>query len=157
MKRRIALTIALALSLISLSLMNSDSTAHAQPKQQRFRFDTGVVTLSQNQLLRVTVTGFVDGADFVLLRFRRMQYAQIACNDGVCRLGSVTDLILDPVTLMPGEGASMDIAPMAGASGVRAVVMSNSQNVRVNAFIVDEVTGQVTAVSFNPSPGATSY
>ena len=143
MKRRITLSIALVMSVVFTSLMSSDSTAQAQ-QRQRCTADTGVITLGPNQKLRVVVTG-MGGNDTITVRFRRMQYAQGACNGGVCKLASVTDLIIDPVTLMPGEAASMDITPMPGASGVRAGVVSNRRNVRATAMIVDTVTGETTS------------
>jgi hypothetical protein len=144
MKRRITLSIALALSVISLVLLSSDSTAQAQPRP-RFRADTGVVMLGPNQALRVTATAAVDGADFLTIRFRRMQYGQGACNGGVCKLASVTDLIIDPFTLMAGEAASMDITPLAGASGVRVVVQSNRRNVIATAAIINTITGETVS------------
>jgi hypothetical protein len=145
MKQRLALSIALIVSVFSLSLVSSNSTARAQ-QRQRCTADTGVITLGPNQKLRVVVTG-MGGNDATTVRFRRMQYAQGACNGGVCKLASVTDLILDPVTLMPGEAALMDITPMPGSSGVRAVVLSNRRNVRATAAIIDTVTGETTSTS----------
>lgn len=143
MKRKMTLTIALALSVVFVSLMSSDSTTQAQ-QQVRFRADTGIVTLGPNQVLRVTVTAAVDGADFLTVRFRRMQYAQGACNGGVCKLASVTDLVFDPVTLMPGEAASIDIT-QGGSDGVRGVVQSNRRNVQATATIINTVTGETTS------------
>ena len=143
MKRRIALSIALALSIISALLMSSDSTAQAQ-QQAKFRADTGVVTLGPNQVLRVTATADVDGNDFLAIRFRRMQYAQGTCGGEVCKLGSVTDLIIDPITLRSGEAVSMDLA-QAGFKGVRIMVQSNRRDVRATAMIIDTVTGETVS------------
>ena len=145
MKRKITLSIALALSVISLALVSFDSAARAQ-QRRRCTADTGIVALGQNQKLRVVVTG-MGGNDAITVRFRRVQYEQGACNGGVCKLASVTDLIIDPFTLMAGEAASMDITPMPGASGVRAVVVSNRRNVRATAAIIDTVTGETTSTS----------
>ena len=142
MKRRIALSIALALSVVALLPASSDSTAQAQ-QRTRFRADTGIVTLAPNQVLRVTVTA-VDGADFLTVRFRRMQYAQGACNGGVCKLASVTDLIIDPITVMSGEAAYIDI-PQGGFAGVRGIVMSNRRNAKASATIYNTVTGETTS------------
>ena len=144
MKRTITLSIALVVSVILVSLTSFDSSA--QPQQRlRCTADTGVVTLGPNQKLRVVVTG-MGGNDALTVRFRRMQYAQGACNGGVCKLSSVTDLILDPVTLMAGEAAFTDIT-QDGFAGVRAVVRSNLRNVRVTAAIIDTVTGETTSTS----------
>jgi hypothetical protein len=144
MKRKIILTMALSLGSLLVSLTSSDSTAWAQ-QRSKFRADTGVVALGPNEVLRVTVDsdGDTDGADFVTLRFRRMQYAQGACAGGVCKLASVTDLIIDPVTLMPGGAASMDLTE-DGFNGVRITVQANRRNVRATAMIVNTVTGETT-------------
>ena len=48
-----------------------------------------------------------------------------------------------PLTLMPGEGASMDISD--AAFGVRGVVFSNRPDVKVTAEIVNSSTGEVTS------------
>ena len=143
MKRKITLTMALALGGLLLSLMSSDSTVRAQ-QQARFRADTGIVTLGPNQVLRVTATGDTDGADLLAVRFRRMQYAQGTCVGEVCKLASVTDLIIDPITLMRGEGASMDLA-QNGSNGVRITVESNRRNVRATAMIINTITGETTS------------
>jgi hypothetical protein len=143
MKRKITLTMALALGGLLLSLTSSDATVRAQ-QPAKFRADTGIVTLGPNQVLRVTATAVVDGADFLAVRFRRIQYGPGACDGGVCKLGSVTDLIIDPITLRSGEGASMDLA-QAGFNGVRIMVQSNSRNVRATATIINTVTGETTS------------
>jgi hypothetical protein len=142
MKRKITLTMALALGVLLVSLTSSDSTARAQ-QQAKFRADTGIVTLGPNQVLRVTAT-VVDGNDFLAVRFRRMQYAQGTCVGEVCKLASVTDLIIDPVTLMAGEAASMNLS-QDGFKGVRIMVQSNRRNVRATAAIINTVTGETTS------------
>lgn len=134
---------AIVFGSVLVSLMSSDSTSRAQ-QRAKFRADTGIVTLGPNQVLRVTATADVDGADFLALRFRRMQYSQGLCGPEVCKLGSVTDLILDPITLMSGEGASMDLA-QGGFKGVRIVVQSNQRNVQATAMIVNTLTGETTS------------
>jgi hypothetical protein len=143
MKRKRTLTMALVLGSLLVSLTSSDSTARAQ-QQPKFRADTGIVTLGPNQVLRVTATGDVDGNDFLAVRFRRMQYAQGTCVGDVCKLASVTDLIIDPVTLMPGEAASMNLS-QDGFKGVRILVQSNRRNVRATAAIVNTVTGETSS------------
>ena len=143
MKRKIALTMALVLGSLLVSLTSSDSTARAQ-QTAKFRADTGIVKLGPNQVLRVTATGETDGADLLAVRFRRMQYEQGTCTGGVCKLASVTDLVIDPITLMRGEGASMDLA-QAGFDGVRIVVQGNRRHVRATAMIVNTLTGETTS------------
>ena len=146
MKRRIALSIALAVSVLSLALVRSDSTGRAQ-QRQRCTEDTGVITLGPNQALRLTLFGDSDGDRAISVRFRRIEYAQGACNGGVCKLGSVTDLILDPVTLRPGEAAFYTSSPLGGLLGVRLVALTNDRNVRATATIINTVTGEATSTS----------
>jgi hypothetical protein len=141
MKRKITLSLALTLSVVLLSLLSSDSTAQAQ-QRARFRGDTGIVTLGPNQVLRLTISG--EAGASITYTFRRMQYAQGACNNGVCKLASVTDLILDPMTLMPGEAAYIDI-PQGGFAAVRGVVQTNRRNVQATATIINTVTGETTS------------
>src|SRR6266566_9772797 len=119
-------------------------TAKGQPPQ-RFKADTGVVTLGPNQILRITVGPNIgDNAGNVIVRFGRTTYTQGPCTtDGVCEL-SGNNTFTGPITLMPGEAASCDILA-AGTYG-RGIVMSNTRNVRVNASIIDTVTGRVSVI-----------
>jgi hypothetical protein len=141
MKRRLALSIALTLSIVLVSLVSLLAPAQGQ-QQVRFRADTGIVALGPNQLLRLTISG--EAGASIAYSFRRIDYVQTNCSGGVCKLGSVTDLILDPVTLMPGEAASIDI-PQSGFAGVRGIVMSNRRNVQATAMIINTVTGETTS------------
>ena len=56
----------------------------------------------------------------------------------------MTDLIIDPMILKPGEAASLDLA-QSGFKGVRIVVQSNRRNVQATAMIIDTVTGETTS------------
>lgn len=144
MKRRIAVSIALALSVVFVLLSSSDSTTHAQ-QRVRFRADTGVVKLGLNQVLRVTVVGDYNGDGDIRVRFRRIDYAQGPCNGGVCKLGSVTDLVIDPFMLMPGEAASIVADNVAPDASTRVIVESNRRNVRATASIINTQTGETTS------------
>src|SRR5687767_13915346 len=71
------------------------------------------------------------------------QYDEDACDSGgVCKLVVASQNTSAPITLMPGEAASMDITPTPGSSGVRAVVVSNRRNVRATAAIINTLTGE---------------
>ena len=151
MKRSIASALALALGVISLSLVFSDSTARAQ-QRQRFRADTGVVTLGPNQVLRVTAHAWdLDNDGMIHVGFSRIGYVQTNCNGGVCK-HTVSPIYADNgtypviVSLMPGEAASMDITPMPNSSGVRGVVASSRRDVRVTAQIINTSTGDITSI-----------
>jgi hypothetical protein len=135
--------ITLSLVLVLLSLSGLAPAARGRQQRTKAAFDTGVVSLGPNQILRLTVNG-QGGNDAVTVGFRRMSYAQGTCSGGVCRL-SLHDEEQSPVlTLSPGEAASFDIP--GTAFGVRGVVLSGSQNVRVTAQIIDTATGDVIAI-----------
>ena len=143
MKRRIILSIALVLSVAILSLMKSDSTVNAQP-QRLFPYDTGIVRLGPNQILRVTlVNRSRDINDVYLVRFTQQSYMQTTCDGGVCRYEVSGQTTSDPVMLAPSEGASIGTS----SGGIwRTTVLSNSRNVQVNAAIIDRTTGKVDSV-----------
>jgi hypothetical protein len=139
MKRKITLSLALVL----FALLGFAPTALGQQQRTKVAFDTGVVTLGPNQILRITVNG-QGGNDTVAIGFRRMSYSQGTCNSGACRL-SLNDEDQFPVLMLPpGEAASFDIPNTA--FGVRGVVLSGSQNVPVMAQIIDTVTDNIIAI-----------
>jgi hypothetical protein len=146
MKRRITLSIALVLSVILVALMSSDSRVGAQ-NQIRIVADTGLITLGSNQVLRVIMK---DGSNSITLEnyvFRRIEYSQGACTGGICKHTISSQTTSDPITPMPGEAISFSVqGNQIGTDGVRIVVLSNSRNVRANAMIIDEATGQVESL-----------
>lgn len=153
MKRKITLSIALALSVAFLSLMSSDSTAHAAG-QATFVADTGVITLGPNQFLRVTA--MVPQRSIVrsvTVTFDRQMNTHGTCNaSGVCVHTVASRTPAEPVTMAPGQGASIDIIPTPSASGVRSEVIvaidmrpDVRPDVEVNALIIDGNTGAVVA------------
>ena len=139
MSRRIALTIALVLALLSLLLLSSGSTARAQ-NQNKFTWDTGVVMPGPNQILRITVTLVEPGPHEV--RFRFMGYDPGICQSGICTHQVGLQVTLLPVTLNQDETASFDIPNNVGF-GLRGIVASKSSGMRVQACIVDTVTGTI--------------
>ena len=142
MKRRITLSIALVLGVAFLSLMSSDSTAKAAPAQRYFA-DTGTITLGPNQLLRITVA--CASRRPMTLTVDTIKLAHGICNDsGVCIHTLASRTTTEPVTLMPGESASIDITQTPGSSAVRGGVSLDSPNVQVNALIIDGATGGVS-------------
>ena len=152
MKHRMTLSAALVLCVASLSLISSDSTAQAQ-QRQRFRADTGVVTLGPNQVLRIDVTfdrdvnnAIGDQEHTALVRFSTIKYVQGSCNsDGVCKHISVGTVTAVPYTLVPGEAASIvDIVDPDEFFG-RVVVVSNRRNLRATATIMNTITGETTS------------
>ena len=146
MKRKIILSSALILSLTALLLTGSDSTVKAQ-NQIKVIADTGMITLGQNQILRVIMK---DGSNSVTLEnfvVRRIEYSPGACNGGICKHTVASQNVSDPIPLRAGEAVSIDfrrcVFPICG--GVRGVILSDSRDVQVNAMIIDTVTGEVVA------------
>lgn len=110
--------------------------------------DTGTVTVGPNQLLRITVINGANKSDNdkgIRVGFRRLEYTQGPCSGGVCVHTVASQNATDPLTLAPGEAASFDIPNTA--FGVRGIVLSSSQNVRVTALIIDTATGSVSSMS----------
>ena len=151
MKRKITLSLALVLSIVLVALTSSDSPVAAQ-NQLRIVADTGFIAATLDQdinSLRVTVnTG--AGDDAIAVRFRRIDYTQIACDGGICKHEISAQTTSDPIILQPGEAVSLNVqGNQIGTDGVRIVVLSSSRNVRVNGSIIDAVTGAVvTSYSF---------
>ena len=141
MKNRIliALAVGILLSLTSFAIpVQKDA-----PSGRVFIADTGIVPLGLNQVLRITCVN-KNGNASATIRFRRLEYAQGPGNSGVTTYSSVTDLILDPLQLMPGEGASLEIPNTA--SGVRGMILSSSQNVEVLCVVFDTSTQRIVSV-----------
>jgi hypothetical protein len=144
MKHRIILPIALTLIPL-ISLVGFAPTAQAQQKFKPVA-DTGEVTLGANQILRLTVVaGDVNGDGFAV-RFGKVSYMPLGCNaDGVCKQSVASQSLSAPVMLNPGEAASMDLTFNGQTTGIRAIILSNSPNVRVSAMIIDATTGNIIA------------
>jgi hypothetical protein len=141
MKRRIILSIVLVLSVALLALTKSDSTVNAE-KPQKFAWDTGLVSLGPNQILRVvSVDGELGGGLYGEV-IKRFEYRQTACSGGICKHSIAAQTISPPLALAPNESASIDTQ----SGGLwRIVIVSSNRNLRVNALIIDTVTGEVTA------------
>jgi hypothetical protein len=146
MKRVITISVVLTLGVLLLLANFLPTTQGQQPQSQRIHVaDTGIITLSRNQMLRLTVTGDWDGDVGTELLFRRLEYAQVSSSDGVRKTTLASQTASDAVTLAPGEDVSFDIPNIA--FGVRGVVSSNRPDVRVTAQIINRKTGEVQAFS----------
>lgn len=143
MKCRITLSIALALSIVLVSLTASDSFVQAQVGELRGAYDTGIVALGPNQVLRIGVVSYRE-TDFNV-RFRRLEYMQTACNGGVCKLAVASQSTTDPITLMPNEALGFNTKGDPVAGYVRGVVLSSSRDARVTATIVNTLTGETVS------------
>ena len=150
MKRKIILSIALVLSITILSLTSSDRAAQAQ-NQTRVVADTGFVPLVPGQMLRLTVVSPRDPVSGQAAgKFRRIDYTQGVCNGGVCKHAVLSENTSPSIMLESNEAVSFDITPMPNSSGVRGVIVSNSRDLRVNALIIETVSGNVVSYWFLP-------
>ena len=139
MKRSIALAVALAASGILLSLASSDSVSQAQQRRS-FHWDTGVVPLGPNQVLRLS--GDWNGDGDTTVGFREIKYGQGACNGPVCKLVIISSTTSGPHNVAAGEGISLDL--VATTYG-RGIVTSNRRDVQVTASIINTLTGETTS------------
>ncbi|MEO8434681.1 MAG: hypothetical protein ABI596_07280 [Pyrinomonadaceae bacterium] len=142
MKRRITLSLVLTLSVL-LSLVSLPSTAQAAPP--RFRADSGFVSLSGPQILRITVNG-TGGNDTIRVRLRWMQYGAQTCSGmpAVCRHMVVAQGTTAVETLGADDALSFDLPGMG--DGSRVVVEANSPNVRVLGVVFDTSTQRINAI-----------
>lgn len=154
MKRRITLSIAVGLIIVLVSLTSSDSKADAQNNFRRVA-DSGFIPLGPDQVLRLTVVS-VDGelgGGIYGVRFRQIDYAQGACGGGgVCKHTAASQITSPTMTVAPNEAVWIDIDRAANSTGTRAIVLSNSRNMRVTAMIFKTTTGEVDAF-FDIWPG----
>ena len=140
MKRTIALAVALAVIAILLSLATSDSTTHAQLRGKLFHWDTGVVALGPNQVLRLS--GDWNGDGDTTVGFREIKYGQGACNGAVCKLMIIGTTTSGPYTVPAGEAIALDL--VATTYG-RGILTSNRRDVQVTASIINTTTGETTS------------
>lgn len=139
MKRSIALAVALVVSGILLSLATSDSVSQAQ-QRRLFQWDTGVVALGPNQVLRLV--GDWNGDGDTTVGFREIKYGQGACNGAVCKLVIIGTTTSGPHNVRAGEAISLDL--VASTYG-RGILTSNRRDMRVTASIINTTTGETTS------------
>ena len=137
MRHRITLSIALVMSLVLVSPTSPDSAA--QQQRRPFVWDTGVVTLGPNQVLRLTATGDGQVLGNLLLRFRRTGYV---AQGNIYKVAS--QATTDPIRLSPSEAVSMDFN-RDNVDAVRGVVLSDRRNLRVTAAIINTSTGETSS------------
>jgi hypothetical protein len=140
MKRNIALAVALVGSVILLSLISSNSYTQAQQRGRLFQWDTGVVSLGPNQVLRIA--GDWNGDGDTTVGFRQIKYGQGACTGAVCKLITISTTTSGPHNVAAGEGISLEL--VATTFG-RGIVTSNRRDVQLTASIINTATGETTS------------
>lgn len=139
MKRKIILSVALVMSIILVSLTVSDSTVSAEPPQ-RFTFDTGLVTLGENQTLRVvSVDGELGGGLYGIVT-KRFEYQQTGCEAGICKLAVASQTTSPLIKFAQNEASSIE-TPSGGTR--RITIVTDNRKLRVNAIVFDTSTQRV--------------
>ena len=102
--------------------------------------DSGVITLGENQTLRVSVAaGDVTGDESIRIRLMQIQYAPCQASPKLCIVSQTTT---NPISLNSNEAAIVDAADYVVW---RTVVLSNSRNVKVTGIVFDTSTQRVVS------------
>ena len=134
MRTRVKLLIAVLFNIMLLSV-----AAQAQAGMKPVA-DTGMLTPGPGQVLRITVaTVGAKGDENIRVRLRQMEYME---QGNIYRV--VSSSTSPPIALTSDEAVSIDV-PNTG-SPVRAVVVSNSPNVKVVGIVFDTSTQRVVAI-----------
>jgi len=142
MKRRRVFSIVLALILFT-SILILPATGRAEQPRDRFRGETGVITLGVGQKVVVWIHGgALKGPTRV--RFAWQRYMATGCNsDGVCQQIVQSQGTTAPVNLAPNEAASFEV--QGNGNGVRVEVRVAAGDVNGDAEIINTATGEVTS------------
>ena len=138
--KTVASAITLAVSVSLLLLVSSGSPTQAQLRGKLFHWDTGVVVLGPNQVLRIV--GDWNGDGDTTVGFREIRYGQGACNGPVCKLVIIGTTTSGPHNVSAGEAISLEL--VATTYG-RGIVTSNRRDVQVTASIINTTTGETTS------------
>ena len=133
-------TVAAAITLVLLLVVSFDSTTQAQLRGKLFHWDTGVVALGPNQVLRIM--GDWDGDGDTTVAFREIKYGQGACQGAVCKLVVIGTTTSGPHNVAAGEAISLEL--VATTYG-RGVVTSNRRDVQMTASIINTLTGETVS------------
>jgi len=148
LKRKIALTSALMFTVAVMALMRSDSSTRAQ-NQNRFVYDTGLVTLGPGQTMKVSFSANGDSGQLLV---SLGSYVSGTCSpDNICRHNLASETSHGPVSLMNHEAVTIDVPMAPGASGVRVMTRTNIKNVTVTVSILDAL-GNIVSYCDKSSP-----
>ena len=126
MIRRSVFTFTFALIAISFVHLT------AQAQELSYIADTGVIDLAPGQAIRVSVAG--SGAESVTVRFKKMEYVEIGSIEGLVRKQVGSQTTSGPV-ILSGDQCLVFYLVASGA-GSRVQVLSSSQNLKANAFVI---------------------
>jgi hypothetical protein len=132
----------LALGLIVILALYSTADAQTLP----YVADTGVIDLAPGQVLRITATGL--GYESIRVQFKKMEYVESEITDGVVRKQVGSQTTSGPI-ILSGDQCLVFYAVASGA-GVRIQLLSSSQNLKANAFVVSPASGGSNGSSVMP-------
>jgi hypothetical protein len=131
---------ALLASLLFASLLTFPANTHAQQTHDRFRGDTGVITVGMGQKVIVWIHGGALKSP-AAVRFAWQRFMPAACNpDNVCHQVIQSQGNTTPVSVGPNEAVSFEI--QGNGNSLRVQVIVTSGDVSGDAELID-VTGQV--------------
>lgn len=130
-------------SMLFTSIVTLPFMARAQQPRDRFRGDTGVITLGMGQKVIVWIHGGGLKSP-TRVRFSWQRYMSTGCNsDGVCQQVVQSQGITAPVNLAPNEAVSFEV--QGNGNGVRVEVRVAASDVNGDAEIINTATGEVTS------------
>ena len=142
MKRRQVFSIVLALILFT-SILILPATGRTEQPRDRFRGETGLITLGIGQKVIVWIHGGGLKSP-TRVRFAWQRFITAGCNsDGVCRQVVQSEGTVAPVSLAANEAASFEI--QGNGNGVRVEVRVAAGDVNGDAEIINAATGEVTS------------
>lgn len=110
--------------------------------------DSGMITLGPKEVLRLTVVGG-NNNDNVRVRFRLIDYTAGMCNGPECKHVILSQTTSAPIRLDAGEAASSSFPTTVAGEEVRyvrAVVLSDNPNVKVQGIVFDTSTQRINAI-----------
>ena len=114
MKRKLTSAISIGLLVLSMVAILPRSTHGQTNTRRQHRVSSGIITLNQGEFLRLTLSNAntnPDAPDSLTARVRAVvvDFAPSVQQGQLTRLEAVGQRSSGPITLRPGEGASMDI------------------------------------------------
>lgn len=139
MKRKITLLATLVMSIV-LILMTS-SAAMAQSRANRV-LDSGVIKLGPNQSLRLSVAvGDINDDGVPFIGVQTLKYSQENCQGGICVLRYIEqDNLFRRFSLAANEAVIINTPNET--PGIRLRVLTRSNNIKCNLFIINDITGE---------------
>lgn len=143
LKSILALSIAIVFCVLALS-----TTAAAQSGSKPIA-DSGMITLGPKEVLRLTVVAGRVNNDNVRVRFRLIEYTAGMCDGPACKHVVLSQTTSAQIVLDANEAASTTFPTTVAGEEVRyvrAVVLSDNPNVRVQGIVFDTSTQRINAI-----------